>query len=151
MVGNHVSFIGRLTADPSVRMSGDNKVVNFTLARNRTHSKNQEHPVADFIRCFAWNAQAELIEKYFKKGNRMGVSGRLETRNYTDNNGVTHNMVEIRVEDIEFIETKAERDGRSDGNTNSTTTSRVTHPASAETNAANADIEAGTPDDSLPF
>lgn len=113
-VGNYVSFIGRFTKDPEIKTvgNGDNRVCNFTLARNRP-TKDKEHPEADFIDCVAWNGTADLIGKYFSKGNRIGVSGSLSTRTYEDTNGVKRKVTEISVRDIEFIESKSESEKKS--------------------------------------
>lgn len=139
-VGNYVSFIGRFTRDPEIRTvgSGDNRVCNFTLARNRP-TKDKEHPEADFVDCVAWNGTADLIEKYFSKGNRIGVSGSLSTRTYEDTNGVKRKVTEISVRDIEFVESKSE------SNKNNEDTEREQSESSSESNGAS------TPDDELPF
>lgn len=139
-VGNYVSFIGRFTKDPEIKTvgNGDNRVCNFTLARNRP-TKDKEHPEADFVDCVAWNGTADLIGKYFSKGNRIGVSGSLSTRTYEDTNGVKRKVTEISVKDIEFIESKAE----SEKNKESVEQTRDDDGYEP--------ISANTPDDELPF
>lgn len=106
-IGNSVGFIGRLTRDPELKTAGgDNRVCNFTLARNRI-SKNKDHPEVDFIDCVAWNQTADFLNKYFFKGNRVGVSGELRTRSYEDTNGVKRKVTEIFVNSLEFIDNKS--------------------------------------------
>ena len=82
MFENSVHLMGRLTADPELKTFGDGAVVcNFTVAINRPVAKG-EHPEADFVRCVAWRQTAELLEKYFSKGDRVGIEGRIQVRNY---------------------------------------------------------------------
>lgn len=131
-VGNNVVFIGRLTRDPEIKVVGnDNKVCNFSLARNRSYNKDKDHPEADFIDCVAWNKTAELIGKYFHKGSRMGVAGELQTRTYDDNNGVKRKVVEIIVNSIEFLDPKANNDNGNNTTTN-TSTGQAHPPAPVE-------------------
>lgn len=106
MFGNNVHFLGRLTDDVEVKTAGETTVANFTLARNRMKSKDKEQSEADFVRFVAWGKMAETISTYFKKGERMGVEGRLQVRNYEDKDGNKRTATEVVVESIEFIETK---------------------------------------------
>lgn len=139
-VGNYVSFIGRFTKEPEVKTvgNGDNRVCNFTLARNRP-TKDKDHPEADFVDCVAWNGTADLIGKYFSKGNRIGVSGSLSTRTYEDTNGVKRKVTEISVRDIEFIENKSESERNSMNDKKENKESDIEQ-----------EVEL-TPDDELPF
>ena len=68
---NKIFLIGRLTNDPELRANTENKITKFTLAVNRLKEGT------DFINCVAWNKQAELISKYFKKGSQMALEGRI--------------------------------------------------------------------------
>lgn len=95
--------IGRVTKDIELRMTPSGKsVASFTLAVNRRSRDDG----ADFIQCVAWNKTAELLEKYVSKGNRLGVSGHIQTRNY-ESNGHKVYVTEVIVEEIEFLESKA--------------------------------------------
>lgn len=111
MFNNSVSLFGRITKDPELRTAGESSVVNFTLAVNRKRSKGEEHPVADFIQCSAWNRLAEVIEKYVSKGDRIGVRGELQQRKYTDKDGNQRVVYDVHVSDLELAES------RSGGNT----------------------------------
>ena len=104
-IGNNVNFIGRFTKDPELKKAGDNSVVNFSLARNRDFSKDKD--AVDFVDFVAWGKTAETIVKYFKKGNRIGVSGNIQTRTYENRNGAKVKVTEVYVESIEFIDSKS--------------------------------------------
>lgn len=104
-IGNGVNFIGRLTADPELRTTPNGKMTtSFTLARNRTFGTEDNQ--ADFVNFVAWNATAEFIVKYFKKGSLMGVTGEIRTRSYTNANDVKVFVTEILVENVDFIGSK---------------------------------------------
>lgn len=123
MFENSVHLMGRLTADPELKTFGDGVVVcNFTVAINRPVAKG-EHPEADFVRCVAWRQTAELLEKYFGKGDRVGIEGRIQVRNYETKDGEKRTATEVQVERIAFIEKKGE-------STAVTTSSAPTPPGS---------------------
>lgn len=105
MFGNNVGFIGRLTADPEIQTFGENRVCNFTLARNRPPKKDGE-AVCDFINFVAWNNQADKLVNFFKKGHRVGVQGRIQSNSFEDKTGVKRTSTNVMVESIEFIESK---------------------------------------------
>ena len=102
--------MGRLTRDPEVRYTQtDNvQVTNFTLAVNRRFAKQGEERQADFINIVAWNKTAEFISKYFKKGQQVGIIGRLQTRNWEDEQGQKHYATEVVAEETYFADTKKE-------------------------------------------
>ena len=108
MFENSVHLMGRLTADPELKTFGDGAVVcNFTVAINRPVAKG-EHPEADFVRCVAWRQTAELLEKYFGKGDRVGIEGRIQVRNYETKDGEKRTATEVQVDRIACIEKKGE-------------------------------------------
>lgn len=105
---NKVILLGNLTRDPEIRYSqGDNSlaIARFSLAVNRRFSKNGEKE-ADFFNCTAFGKQAEFVEKYFKQGSRMMLTGRLQNDNYTNKNGEKVYTVQVIVEEVEFAEKK---------------------------------------------
>ena len=107
---NKVTLIGRLTKDPEVRQSAGEKptmIANFTVACQRRFAKDGQAS-ADFIACNAFGKQAEVIEKYFHKGNRIAVNGRITTGSYKDKGGSTVYTTNVTVEEIEFVESKAD-------------------------------------------
>lgn len=106
---NKAILIGRLTKEPETRYTQTNniQVTSFTLAVNRRFAKEGEQQ-ADFINIVAWNKTAEFVSKYFKKGQQVAVVGRIQTRNYDDNNGVKHYVTEVIAEEVYFADSKKE-------------------------------------------
>ena len=107
---NHVAIVGRMTADPEVRYTqGDNSmcIASFTVALDR-RSRNAEQ-TADFPNCVAFGKTAEFIEKYFHKGMKIGGTGRIQTRNYTNRDGQKVYVTEIVIEQAEFVESKGQQ------------------------------------------
>lgn len=100
---NKVVIIGRLTADPDIRYAGEKAVARFTVAVDRTGSKEK---TADFISCVAWEKKAELLEQYFHKGSMIAVIGRIQTGSYTNKNGQKVYTTDVVVEEITFVESK---------------------------------------------
>lgn len=101
---NKVILMGRLTKDLDVRytQSTNTQVTSFTLAVNRRFVKQGEERQADFISCVSWNKTAEFVSKYFKKGQQVGVIGRIQTRNYDDEQGIKHYVTEVIAEEVYF-------------------------------------------------
>ena len=105
---NHVSLVGRLTADPQIKQtSAGISTATFTVAVDKKYNKDKERE-ADFIRCKAWRGTAEFISKYFFKGQKIGILGRIETGSYTDNDGKKVYTTEVIAEDVEFVERRQE-------------------------------------------
>lgn len=106
---NKVVLMGRLTKDPETRytQTSNTQVTSFTLAVNRRFSKEGQ-PSADFINIIVWNKTAEFVSKYFKKGQQVGVIGRIQTRNYDDEQGQKHYVTEVVAEEVYFADTKKE-------------------------------------------
>lgn len=100
---NQVILIGRLTKDPELRETSNGKpVASFTLAVDKFGEG------ADFINCIVWNKQAENLAKYQKKGGQIGVSGRLQTRDYEDEKGNKRYVTEVVADSIEYLGAKKE-------------------------------------------
>lgn len=110
MFRNHFIGMGRIVAAPEVRDAGESKVLNFTIAVNRMPRKNQQETETDFIDCVAWGGMAENIGKYFGKGDRIGVEGRIQVRNYEDKDGNKRRATEVVLDGFEFIERKTNAD-----------------------------------------
>ena len=103
---NKVILIGNNTKDIELRQTpSGTSVAEFSIAVKRTFKTNGEYE-SDFFNCIAYNKLAETISKYVKKGDRIGVEGRLQTRNYTNKEGKRVYVTEIIVENIEFLQTK---------------------------------------------
>ena len=108
---NKVILIGRLTKNPEMRQTqSGTSVCGFTIAVDKRIKQGDEKK-ADFINCQAWQKTAEFITKYFEKGNKIAVVGRIETRTWEDKDGSKKYATEVIVEDAEFVESK-----KSDGN-----------------------------------
>ncbi len=115
---NKVILMGRLTRDPEVRYSqGDNAmaIARYTLAVDRRFNRNNEEQNADFIGCVAFGKAGEFAEKYFRKGTKVAVTGRIQTGSYTNKDGVKVYTTDIVVEDQEFAESKNASAGASEG------------------------------------
>ena len=111
---NNVSLIGRLTADPELKttQSGIN-TVRFSIAVDRQYAKQGEERQADFINIVAWRQTAEFICRYFSKGQRIALTGRIQTGSYTDRDGNKRYSFDVLAENVEFCEKK---NSGSDGN-----------------------------------
>ena len=103
---NKVVLLGRLTRDPVVRYTDNNTLVaSFTLGINRRFSKEGQ---ADFINIVAWDKTGEFCSKYFKKGQQVGIIGRIQTRNYDDKDGKKVYVTEVVAEETYFADGKRE-------------------------------------------
>ncbi|MGN0366008.1 MAG: single-stranded DNA-binding protein [Suilimivivens sp.] len=106
---NKVILMGRLTRDPEVRYSqGENAtaIARYTLAVDRRFNRNGDENSADFIGCVAFGRSGEFAEKYFRKGTKVLVTGRIQTGSYTNKDGVKVYTTDVVVEDQEFAESK---------------------------------------------
>lgn len=100
---NVISLIGRLTSDVELKQTTSGvSVCTFTVAVDRPKVKD----TTDFIPCVAWRNTAEFVAKYFKKGNRIALTGVLTSRKYQDQNGVNRTVYEVVVDNVEFVESK---------------------------------------------
>ncbi len=110
---NKVILMGRLTRDPELRYTATNTnaVASFALAVNRKFVKQGEERQADFINIVAWGKTAEFCSKYFKKGQQVAVSGRLQTRTWDDQDGKKRYATEVVAEDVYFADSKKDSYG----------------------------------------
>lgn len=108
---NKVVLMGRLTKDPELRYTNNTNtaVCSFTIAVDRRF-KQEGQPTADFISCMAWTKTAEFISKYFVKGSRIGICGRIQTRSWDDNEGKKHYVTEVVTEEAYFTDSKKSDD-----------------------------------------
>lgn len=112
---NSTNLTGRLTRDPEVRYTdGGSTVARFTLAVDRRF-KTENGPTADFISCVAFGKTAEFIEKWFTKGIKMELSGRIQTGSYTNKDGQKVYTTDVAAEQVGFGESKAVSQGRENG------------------------------------
>lgn len=142
-LGNYVGFIGRFTSDPELRTAGETSIVRFTLARNRP--KRGDTPAeADFVDFTAFGKTAEMIERYFKKGDQLGVEAHIATSTYVasklkneDGESPKLKQTQLIVDRVEFIGGNKRNDSSDSADT-------------ASSNAANPSVDMGD-DSGLPF
>lgn len=103
---NAVNLVGRMTRDPELRQTNSGTaVVNFNLAVNRMF-KSSDGQDADFINILAFGKTAENTAQYCSKGSLIGVSGRIQTRNYTNSQGNKVYVTEVVANEVQFLDTK---------------------------------------------
>ena len=103
---NSVQLIGRLTRDPEIRYTdGGASIARFSLAVDRRF-KQENGADADFINIVAFGKTAEFIEKYFHKGMKIALNGRIQTGSYTDKDGKKVYATDVIAENVEFCESK---------------------------------------------
>ena len=105
---NKVALIGRLTRDPDVRYSQGGEpmaIARFTLAVDR-RTKNRD---ADFISCVAFGKSGEFVEKYFHKGMKVAVIGRIQTGSYDNKDGHKVYTTDVVCEELDFCESKQQQ------------------------------------------
>lgn len=102
---NKVILIGRLTRDPDIKNTANSTMASFSVAVDRRF-KQEGQPDADFPRVIAWGKTAEFIEKYFHKGMKIGIEGRIQTGSYQNQNGQTVYTTDVIAEAVEFVESK---------------------------------------------
>ena len=136
---NKVILLGRLTRDPEVRYSQgaqQTAIARYTIAVDRKFKRDGEQS-ADFIGCVAFGKAAEFAEKYFKKGTKLAITGRIQTGSYTNKDGQKVYTTDVVIEEQEFAESK------SGG-------SSAPQPAPADTGEGFMNIPEGI-DEELPF
>ncbi len=106
---NFVSITGRLTKDPELRTTqSGTTVATFTIACERDLKNHEGKRETDYFDCVAWRSTGEFVAKTFHKGDGVSVTGRLQTRQYTDHDGNKRRATEIMVSNCYFQLTKAE-------------------------------------------
>lgn len=111
---NNVTLVGRLTKDPELKYTPSNvAVATFTMAVNRNFKGVNGEREADFINCMMWRKQAELFAEWCKNGNLVGVTGRIQTRNYENQEGRRVYLTEVVAENFERLEKRDDTANRS--------------------------------------
>lgn len=104
---NKAILIGRLTKGLELKKTTTGiSVVQFTLACNRRFQNQDGERDADFINCVAYRQSADFLFNYAKKGNQLGVEGRIQTRNYKDKNNQTVYVTEVVCENVQLLESR---------------------------------------------
>lgn len=113
IVINNVVLVGRLTKDVDLRYtSGGAAVASFTLAVNRQFTNQSGEREADFINCVAWRKTAETLANISKKGSLIGIEGRIQTRNYENQQGQRVYVTEVVTNNFSMLEPKNVTDQR---------------------------------------
>lgn len=106
---NNVSLVGRLTKDAELRYTPSNvAIATFTLAVNRTFKNENGEREADFINCVMWRQQAENLANWAKKGALIGITGRIQTRSYDNQQGQRVYVTEVVAEQFQLLESKGQ-------------------------------------------
>lgn len=139
---NNVSLVGRMTRDAELRYTASNQAVaTFTLAVNRNFKSQNGEREADFINCVIWRQQAENLANWAKKGALVGITGRIQTRNYENQQGQRIYVTEVVADSFQLLESQKERGNQPQAN------SRPDFGRNESMNANPMDIS----DDDLPF
>ncbi|WP_416470148.1 single-stranded DNA-binding protein [Streptococcus thermophilus] len=113
---NSVCLVGRMTKDAELKHTGNNiAVASFSLAVNRNFKDANGERETDFINCVIWRQQAENLANWAKKGALIGITGRIQTRNYENQQGQRVYVTEVVAENFQMLESRAARE---DGNAN---------------------------------
>ena len=110
---NRVVLVGRITSDPEVQQTNTGiPYVRFSLACNRPFKNQSGERQADFINCIAWRNQADFMRNYVRKGNMVGVEGRIQISNYQDANGMNRQAFDVLVESVTNLEPASRNDNQ---------------------------------------
>ena len=114
---NRVVLVGRLTRDPELRYTANGAAVaSFTVAVNRQFTNSQGEREADFVNCVIWRKAAENFANFTNKGSLVGIDGRLQTRNYENQQGQRVYVTEVVVDNFSLLESRSESEKRNSGN-----------------------------------
>ena len=104
---NKVCLTGRITKNIELKYNQNNvAITSFTLAVTRKFKNKNGEYESDFINCIAYKSTAELLNKYVKKGDLLGIEGRIQTRNYEDKDGKRVYVTEVIVDNIDFLQSR---------------------------------------------
>lgn len=136
---NNVCLVGRLTKDPELRYTQSNQAVaTFSLAVNRNFNGQNGEREADFINCVIWRQQAENLANWAKKGALIGITGRIQTRSYENQQGQRVYVTKVVANDFQLLESRRDREAGQSQGYSQPDFSRQAEPFSID-------------DDSLPF
>ena len=108
---NNVVLVGRMTKDAELRYTPNNQAVaTFSLAVNRNFKSQNGEREADFINCVIWRQQAENLANWAKKGALIGITGRIQTRSYENQQGQRVYVTEVVSETFQLLESRKDRE-----------------------------------------
>ena len=144
---NNVTLVGRLTKDVELKYTPANQaVVQFILAVNRTFKNANGEREADFINCVIWRQSAENFANWAKKGALIGITGRIQTRNYENQQGQRVYITEVIAENFQMLESRNQQQGQQQAQPQQAKQQQVKQP-DPFSGGAPMDLN----DDSLPF
>lgn len=154
---NNVVLVGRLTKDPDLKYTGNGTAVaTFTLAVNRNFTNQSGEREADFISCVIWRKPAETLANYAKKGVLIGVTGRIQTRSYENQQAQKVYVTEVIADNFQLLESKkadssqnTQGSGVSNSQTNNYTRNQQNTNSATADPFGNSSIDIS--DDDLPF
>ena len=142
-------FRSRITKDVDHRVTTSGaSVVSFTLAVNRNFTSASGEREADFINCVTWRASADFMKNYVKKGNLLAVDGRMQTRNYEDNDGRTVYITEVVADSVQLLESRSSNQSDNSGQYRNKYEANQSNDAQDELYESTKNLIA---DDDLPF
>ncbi|CYU02386.1 TPA: single-stranded DNA-binding protein [Streptococcus suis] len=113
---NNVVLVGRMTRDAELRYTPSNQAVaTFTLAVNRNFKNQDGEREADFVNCVIWRQQAENLANWAKKGALIGITGRIQTRSYDNQQGQRVYVTEVVAESFQLLESRGQQSNSQDG------------------------------------
>lgn len=138
---NRVVLVGRLTKDPEFRTTPSGvEVATFTLAVNRTFTNAQGEREADFINVVVFRKQAKNVNDYLSKGSLAGVDGRVQSRNYENNEGRRVFVTEVVADSVQFLDTKGNNQQNNQPQKQQGQTSTKDNPFSNDTDIDNSEL-----------
>ena len=136
---NSVTLVGRMAGDAELKYVNESMAVaTFRLAVNRNFKGQDGKREADFINCVIWRQQAENLANWAKKGALIGITGRIQTRSYENQQGQRVYVTEVVANDFQFLESRKDREGGQSQGYSQPDFSRQAEPFNID-------------DDSLPF
>ena len=160
---NRTVLVGRLTRDPELKHTANGAaVVSFTLAVNRQFTNSQGEREADFINCVIWRKAAENFVKFTNKGSLVGIDGRIQTRNYENQQGQRVYVTEVVVDNFSLLESRKDNSSNNDNsnqapsyNQSNNSNNNNNQSNNSKTNMSDPFADNSKPmdisDDSLPF
>jgi len=150
---NRTVLVGRLTRDPELKYTANGAAVaSFTLAVNRQFTNSQGEREADFINCVIWRKAAENFANFTHKGSLVGIDGRIQTRNYENQQGQRVYVTEVVADNFSLLESRKDN---SNNNTNSNQSPSNNQSNNSNNNMSDPLADNSKPidisDDSLPF
>ena len=152
---NNVVLVGRMTRDAELRYTPSNQAVaTFSLAVNRNFKNQSGEREADFINVVIWRQQAENLANWAKKGAQIGITGRIQTRSYDNQQGQRVYVTEVVAESFQLLESRSVRDGQGQGGYSAPSNQAPTQPTpdfSRQENPFGQTNPLDISDDDLPF